>query len=130
MKVIYLLDTLGVGGAERSLLEIARRTSDDADLSLALDALGELDRSDPNNPRTELAHGIALALDGRTTSGVAELEHAASLEPDSIEALLNLAIIHFENGDLDSGREALERVEDLAPANARATSLRQEFLSE
>jgi len=54
------------------LLEIARRTSDPADLSLALDALELLDASDPNNPRTELAHGIALALDGRATSGISE----------------------------------------------------------
>ena len=112
------------------LLEIARRTSDPADLSLALDALELLDASDPNNPSTEMAHGIALALDGRATSGISELEHAAVLDPESIEAVLNVAIIHFENGDLESGRTALERVEALAPSNARAIGLRQEFLSE
>jgi tetratricopeptide (TPR) repeat protein len=109
------------------LLEIARRTSDPADLSLALDVLGLLDASDPNNPRTELAHGFALALDGRTTSGLAELKHAAALDADLGEALLKVAIIHFENGDLESGTAALERMEDLDPSNARAISLRREF---
>lgn len=112
------------------LLEISRRDPTPAALDQALAALEELDSIDPNNPTTELSHGVALALAGRADEAIAELEHAALLAPDTFEPHLNLAIVHFESGDLEAGSEALDEVDRLAPENAQAQSLRREFLSE
>lgn len=117
--------------AERGivLLEIARRDGTDESLELALDALDDLDVTDPNNPATELTHGIALALAGQADAAIAELEHAAVLDPTAIEPHLNLAVVHFERNDPDAGERELDEVERLAPSNAEAQALRQEFLS-
>lgn len=112
------------------LLEVARRYPAQAALDEALSALDDLDSTDPNNPTTELSHGIALALAGRTDDAITEMEHAALLAPDTIEPYLNLAIVHFETGNLEAGGDALDEVDRLAPANARAQDLRREFLSE
>ncbi|MDW3177721.1 MAG: O-antigen ligase family protein [Acidimicrobiia bacterium] len=117
--------------AERGivLLEIARRDGSEEALNAALDSLEDLDTSDPNNPATELTHGIALALAGRSDAAIAELEHAARLDPVAIEPHLNLAVVHFERGDLSAGARALDEVDARAPSNAQAQTLRREFLS-
>lgn len=112
------------------LLEIARRDPDRSSLDEALTALEALDEADPRNPATELTHGIALALAGRPDEAIAELEHAARLSPGAVEPVLNLALVHFEGGDTEAGRAALDEVDRIAPGNATAQSLRREFLSE
>ncbi|MFT7473580.1 MAG: O-antigen ligase/Flp pilus assembly protein TadD [Verrucomicrobiales bacterium] len=111
------------------LLEIARRSTDERDLDVAMDALEERDALDPNNPSTQQSFGTALALDGQTNAAIAQLEHAAALDPTSIESLLNLALVQLEDGRLDDGATTLERVDDLAPTNANAQQLRRDFLS-
>ncbi len=117
--------------AERGivLLEIARREETDESLETALNALEQLDTTDPNNPATELTHGIALALAGDTDAAIGELEHAAVLDPGAIEPHLNLAVVYFEQNDSIAAERALAEVDRLSPANAQAQALRQEFLS-
>jgi O-antigen ligase/Flp pilus assembly protein TadD len=110
------------------LLEIARQSTDERDLDVALDALEERDLLDPNNPSTQESFGIALALDGQTSAAIAQLEHAAALDPTSIGPLLNLAVLQLEDGRLDDGATTLDRVDDLAPTNANVQELRREFL--
>lgn len=118
--------------AERGivLLEIARRSDDSRTLQNALTALEALDETDPNNPATELTHGIALALDGQSEESISELEHAAFLDPGATEPWLNLAVVHFDAGNTVAATHALDRVDELAPSNAQAQALRREFLSE
>lgn len=118
--------------AERAavLLEIARRSNEPKDLEVALNAYAELDRTDPLNPRTQTDHGIALAIDGQIDAAITKFDLAASLQPTSIEPLLNKAIVELEAGRLENGSQTLDRVEVLAPSNATAQSLRREFLSE
>lgn len=117
--------------AERGivLLEIARRDQSEESLDAALEALGNLDSTDPNNPATELTHGIALALAGMSEDAIGELEHAALLDPVAVEPHLNLAIIYFELNDRAAGERSLDEADRVAPTNAQALALRREFLS-
>jgi cytochrome c-type biogenesis protein CcmH/NrfG len=111
------------------LLEIARRSPDERDLDIAIDALADRDRLDPHNPRTQQSYGIALALSGETDQAIVELKHAALLDPNSIDTLLNLATVQLEDGRIDDGSATLDLLGLLAPTNARAQELRREFLT-
>jgi Flp pilus assembly protein TadD len=112
------------------LLEIARRSDERSDLDNALDAFDLLEEEDPNHPDSELGHGITLALAGDLDAARLEFEHAAALSPQSVDALLNLAILEFEADNTSDGAAVLDRVDVISPTNADAAALRREFLRE
>jgi len=111
------------------LLDIARSTESADDLLQALRALEDRDRTDPNNPLTQQWYGIALAIADKTAEAIVALNHAVLLAPDSIEPLINLAVVQLEDGDLVAGGGTLDRAQRLAPGNATISALRRQFLS-
>lgn len=112
------------------LLEVARRSNDQGDLALALTTLEELaTTSEPRHPDVLMRYGIAQALSGDPDGAAESLERATALDPTDIDPILNLAIVELERGNLDRGEDLLDQIAELAPANATAQQLRQEFLS-
>jgi len=112
------------------LLELARRTDTDADREHARTELEALAIDEPRHPRVLMTLGIARALTGDGDSSIEVLERASSLDPGAVDPLINLAVVHLERGELDHGREILDRIDEIAPGNTVAQSLRREFLSE
>lgn len=112
------------------LLEIARRTGAADDLATALANLEELADAEPRHPQVLMHLGIARALNGQPSEAANALVRSAELNPTNVEPLINLAVVYFESGDLDQGEEILARIDQLAPSNTQAETLRREFLSE
>ncbi len=114
-----------------ALLEIARRSQDEADLAAAHDELADLaTTAEPRHPDVLMRYGIAAALRGDAQTAIDVLGRAAKLSPTNVDPLVNLATVHLEEGDLARGEAVLDQIDVLAPANARAEQLRRDFFSE
>jgi hypothetical protein len=80
----------------------------------------------PDNPHLLAALGMTLATTGQTGTAVPLFEKAAALDPENVEAWLNLARAELADNELDQSRAALAKVFALNPNNHFALAIQFE----
>ena len=75
---------------------------------------------EPRNAGTHNNYGVTLLMLGRIDESAAEFQTALSIDPRHLDALINLSLAQRQCGQLDTAKETLFRVLNLAPQNAAA----------
>lgn len=88
-----------------------------ASLSLLTALLAPISESPPASAKDELKFGIEVARKGLWGEARFRFEKAVALEPESAEALNNLAVALEQQGTFDRAREAYEKALKLDPGN-------------
>lgn len=76
----------------------------------------ELDRS-PQNPTLHFGSAYASLALGRTDAAISSLKRAIEYNPKFVEAMVLLAQVAYQSGDLDLALRTLEKAAALAPRN-------------
>jgi diguanylate cyclase (GGDEF)-like protein len=76
----------------------------------AMEYIEEALKLDPKSARAHLLKGVCELNLGLTPKAVQSFDTVVKLEPDNVEALLNLAYINIEAGDHDTAKEYIGRV--------------------
>jgi tetratricopeptide (TPR) repeat protein len=96
----------------------------DSDMAAALRAADRAIELDPHNADYHVRRGSLLRPAGRDPSGLhqaeAALREALRLDPESIDALYELALIHVAAGRNDAAERALRRVAASDPSRAES----------
>jgi Flp pilus assembly protein TadD len=88
-----------------------------ASLSLLTVLLAPASEPAPASAKDELKFGIEVARKGLWGEARFRFEKAVALEPESAEALNNLAVALEQQGTFDRAREAYEKALKLDPGN-------------
>jgi tetratricopeptide (TPR) repeat protein len=75
---------------------------------------------DPGNARYRLDHAACLQQLDRPEAAAENLEMAAELDPEDVEAFMRLGTLHSDRGDFDGARRAYERAIARQPSHGGA----------
>jgi len=106
--------------AAASLIDQANQAHEQLDRWAALDHLNQAREAAPEDPTVCFKLAYYLDLVGEDEEAHSLLEQAVAEGPAAINALINLAIMHEDNGDYAQAERCLKLVLDTEPNHARA----------
>lgn len=83
----------------------------------------ELEKKCAELPDNVVAHhhlAVVYRMAGRTDDALRMLERCLEIDPQAVQALVNIGAIHFEKGDLDQAMAANEMALKIMPNSAEA----------
>ncbi|MCK4837299.1 MAG: tetratricopeptide repeat protein [Desulfobulbaceae bacterium] len=83
----------------------------------------ELEKKCEEMPDNVVAHhhlAVVYRMAGRTADALRMLERCLEIDPQAVQALVNIGSIHFENGDFDKAMAANEQALKIMPNSAEA----------
>ncbi|MCC6997100.1 MAG: response regulator [Deltaproteobacteria bacterium] len=95
------------------------------DLENAIISMRRAATADPLSPHLRLQLGLLLAMRGEDFQAITELELAIELDPESFQALRNLASLYQRKGFRRQATELFERALNCAPDDNARSELRQ-----
>ncbi len=101
-------------------IQAAKQATQSGDRSTAITELRKALSSDPNNADALFALAYQLDLVGEEDEAVSLYERAANRQPAHINALINLAVMYEDRGDLVRSERCLRQVLDTNPNHPRA----------
>jgi tetratricopeptide (TPR) repeat protein len=83
----------------------------------------ELEKKCAELPDNVVAHhhlAVVYRMAGRATDALRMLERCLEIDPQAVQALVNIGAIHFENGDFDKAMAANKKALGIMPNSAEA----------
>lgn len=117
----FALAFAGVSDASAQLFLGGERT--DLNKRTALEASTRAVELMPDHPRPHISRGIALIIDGQSEAGLAELEEAMRLDPESFDAHYAYGRESFSKGNMDKAKEMFERAAAIRPDDYQTPTL-------
>lgn len=99
---------------------IATRHAERQELDEAVEIFTQLAREYPDNALIHYSVGVAQMLRGHSAEAEAAFERVIELDPDYLNAYVNLASVYEARGELDLAVERLSRVVEVAPDSVPA----------
>jgi eukaryotic-like serine/threonine-protein kinase len=94
------------------------------DYAHALDEFAIAAKEEPNNAEVAYVSGLVFRRQGRWDQAAASFEHAAELDPRSVDYLFEVASIHFLTRDYAEVERVVDRATALAPDSPNLYALR------
>lgn len=98
-------------------LEFIKNLIDNSEYEFIPNLFKEFQKSKFLTPELLNIFGIALVKNGNVENGLELIEEALKSEPESINFLLNKALVLFEKGDGDKALEIFENIKNRTPDN-------------
>ena len=118
-------DTSGVSGTMKAIPDIPTTVMAEADASVAV--VDERVATPPIKPFMDASvrerwndYGIGLLLQGDLKAAQAAFRHVMAMDPGYADGPVNVARAQLQEGDVDGGREMLERALKISPRLAKA----------
>src|SRR5690606_25363373 len=103
---------------------LATRHAERQELDEAITLFGELSEEFPDNVLIHYSLGVANLLQGDTSGARDALERVIAIDPQYINAYVNLATVYEQRGELGRAIELLEGATEIAPGSVAATRAR------
>jgi Flp pilus assembly protein TadD len=114
--VLILSASMALSAAYADELKDISKLSERSDSSLTLDQKNTFFSANKKNPQSQFSKAVLLAKQGRSIEAINVFTNITKNFPALAEPYNNLAVLYFEQGQLDKARQALETAIKIQPS--------------